>query len=109
MIDALDAQGITVVFVTGRPIRWMDDLWHHVGDHGLAICSNGGILYDVPGRSVIEARTISREIGLEVADLIRTAIPGSVFALEKASGFGKEPGFMPGPRVPRVGSCPSGR
>jgi Cof subfamily protein (haloacid dehalogenase superfamily) len=96
VIDALDARGITVVFVTGRPIRWMDDLWHHVGDHGLAICSNGGILYDVPGRSVIEARTISRTIGIEVADLIRTAIPGSVFALEKASGFGKEPEFMPG-------------
>ena len=52
VLDALDAQGVTVVFVTGRPIRWMEPLWHHVGDHGLAICSNGGIVYDVPGRSV---------------------------------------------------------
>jgi len=97
VLDALDARGVTVVFVTGRPIRWMEPLWHHVGDHGLAICSNGGIVYDVPGRSVIEARTIPRHIGLKVADLIRTAIPGSVFALEKTTGFGKEPVFLPRP------------
>ncbi len=97
VLDALDEQGITVVFVTGRPIRWMESLWHHVGDHGLAVCSNGGIVYDVPGRTVLEARTIPRHIGLKVADLVRTAIPGSVFALEKTTGFGKEPDFLPRP------------
>jgi Cof subfamily protein (haloacid dehalogenase superfamily) len=97
VLDALDAMGVTVVFVTGRPIRWMDSLWHHVGDHGLAICSNGGIVYDVPGRTVAEARPIPPHIGLKVADLVRTAIPGSMFALEKTTGFGKEPVFLPRP------------
>jgi Cof subfamily protein (haloacid dehalogenase superfamily) len=97
VLDAVDAMGITVVFVTGRPIRWMEPLWHHVGDHGLAICSNGGIVYDVPGRCVLEARPIPRHIGLKVADLVRTAIPGSTFALEKTTGFGKEPTFLPRP------------
>jgi Cof subfamily protein (haloacid dehalogenase superfamily) len=97
VLDAVDALGVTVVFVTGRPTRWMEPLWHHVGDHGLAICSNGGIVYDVPGRSVVEARTIPRHIGLKVADLVRTALPGSVFALEKTTGFGKEPSFLPRP------------
>ncbi len=24
VLDALDARGVTVVFVTGRPIRWID-------------------------------------------------------------------------------------
>ena len=102
--------GVTVVFVTGRPIRWMEPLWHHVGDHGLAICSNGGIVYDVPGRSVVEARTIPRHVGLEVADLVRTAIPGSMFALEKTTGFGKEPTFLPAARGRREpGPRPSAR
>ena len=95
VLDALDARGITVVFVTGRPTRWMEDLWHHVGDHGLAICSNGGIVYDVPGRSVIQARTIPRAVGLEGAKLVRAAVPGTTFALEKTTGFGKEPSFLP--------------
>jgi Cof subfamily protein (haloacid dehalogenase superfamily) len=95
ILDALDSRGVTVVFVTGRPIRWMEPLWHHVGDHGLAICSNGGIVYDVPGRAVIEARTIPREVGLAAAELVRSAVPGSVFALEKTTGFAKEPDFLP--------------
>ena len=95
VLDALDARGVTVVFVTGRPIRWMEPLWHHVGDHGLAVCSNGGIVYDVPARAVAQARPIPRGTGLEVARLIRTELPGSVFALEKTTGFGKEPSFVP--------------
>ncbi len=95
VLAALDERGITVVFVTGRPIRWMESLWHHVGDHGLAICSNGGIVYDVPGRRVAEARTIPREVGLEVADLLRAAVPGTTFAVERADGFGRESAFNP--------------
>src|SRR4051794_24781775 len=95
VLDALDARGVTVVFVTGRPIRWMEPLWHHVGDHGLAVCSNGAIVYDVPARAVAQARPIPREVGLEVARLVRAELPGSVFALEKATGFGKEPSFVP--------------
>src|SRR4051812_47924566 len=71
VLDALDARGVTVVFVTGRPIRWMEPLWHHVGDHGLAVCSNGAIVYDVPARAVAQARPIPREVGLEVARLVR--------------------------------------
>lgn len=96
VLDSLDARGITVVFVTGRPTRWMESLWHHVGDHGLAVCSNGGIVYDVPSRAVARARPIPRRTGLEVAHLVRTELPGSVFAVEKTTGFGKEPVFEPG-------------
>ena len=95
VLDALDARGVTVVFVTGRPVRWMEALWHHVGDHGLAICSNGGIVYDVPGRSVVEARTIPGRCGLAVAELVRSTFPDTMFALEKTTGFAKEPTFGP--------------
>jgi Cof subfamily protein (haloacid dehalogenase superfamily) len=76
--------------VTGRPIRWMESLWDHVGDHGLAICSNGGILYDVATHTVVRARTIPRETGLAVVERIRESVPGSYFALEKTAGFGHE-------------------
>ena len=49
--------------MTGRPIRWMLELWEHVGAHGLAVCSNGGIVYDVPGRAVRSARPIPADVG----------------------------------------------
>ena len=93
-LTAVEDLGVTVVFVTGRPIRWMAELWHHVGDHGLAVCSNGGIVYDVPARAVRSSRPIPVEIGLQVAGLMREGIPGTSFALEKTTGFGKEPAFM---------------
>jgi Cof subfamily protein (haloacid dehalogenase superfamily) len=105
-LTAVEDLGVTVVFVTGRPVRWMRDLWEHVGDHGLAICSNGGIVYDVPGRAVRSARPIPVDVGLQVADLMRAGLPGTTFALEKATGFGKEPEFMERHTVPedvRVG------
>ncbi len=97
VLGALEDRGVTVVFVTGRPIRWMGALWEHVGDHGLAICSNGGIVYDVHGRAVLESRTIPREVGLEVADRLRSEVPGSRFSLETASGFVREPSFRTRP------------
>jgi Cof subfamily protein (haloacid dehalogenase superfamily) len=95
VLDELDAAGVPVVFTTGRPIRWMEELWEAVGGHGLAICSNGGIVYDVARREVRTARTIPGEVLLEVAAMLRHELPGTVFALEKTTGFAKEPGFMP--------------
>ncbi|HEX6246809.1 MAG TPA: Cof-type HAD-IIB family hydrolase [Nocardioidaceae bacterium] len=98
VLTAVEELGVTVVFVTGRPVRWMDDLWEHVGGHGLAVVSNGGILYDVHARAVRKARTIPVEAGLKVADILRREVPGTTFALERLEGFAKEPGFLP--RVP---------
>ncbi len=95
VLTAVEELGVTVVFVTGRPIRWMDHLWEHVGGHGLAVVSNGGILYDVHSRTVRMARTIPHDVGLETAKLLRDAVPGTAFALEGLDGYGREPGFMP--------------
>ncbi len=90
VLDELDRRAVHVVFVTGRPIRWMDSLWDAVGGHGLAICSNGGIVYDVSTHSIRTARTIDPETCLEVARLLRKGIPGTSFAVEKTGGFGIE-------------------
>jgi Cof subfamily protein (haloacid dehalogenase superfamily) len=92
-LTAVEDRGVTVVFVTGRPSRWMDDLWEHVGGHGLAVCSNGSIVYDVSAHAVREARPIPVDVGLQVADRIRREFPGTTFALERTTGFAKEPAF----------------
>ncbi len=92
---AAEEAGIVVVFVTGRPLRWMDDLWQHVGDHGLAICSNGGVVYDARQHAVVRARAVDHDVVLEVAERLRAAAPGTAFALEKLKGGAVEPGFAP--------------
>jgi Cof subfamily protein (haloacid dehalogenase superfamily) len=95
VLEALDARGVPVVFVTGRPIRWMDSLWDAVGGHGLAICSNGGIVYDVARHEVRTALTIEPDVCVEVGRILRKAIPGTSFALEKTGGFALSENFMP--------------
>ena len=99
-LTAVEDLGVTVVFVTGRPSRWMDELWEHVGGHGLAVCSNGGIVYDVSTHAVRQARPIPVDVGLQVAERLREEIPGTTFALERTTGFAKEPAFRERHRLP---------
>lgn len=107
VLAELDDLGVPVVFTTGRPVRWMEDLWESVGGHGLAICSNGGIVYDVARREVRTARTIAPDVLLDVAMLLRRELPGTVFALEKTTGFAREPGFLPRLAVNQVPDVPT--
>ena len=102
VIDEVDRRGILVVFVTGRPVRWMDALWQHVGEHGLAICSNGAVVYDVARHEIARVRPIPRDLGLAAADAIRDALPGTTFAVERTDGFGREPAFPGRPQEAEV-------
>jgi len=106
VLDELDSRGVHVVFVTGRPVRWMDDLWEAVGGHGLAVCSNGGIVYDVAGHGIRNALTIDPDTCVRVGRALRKAIPGTTFALEKTGGFAREEAFMP--RVAGLHGMPVG-
>lgn len=86
--------GVAVVFVTGRPLRWSREVFEHVGGHGLAIVSNGAVVWDVPNDRARLVRAIDPEVGREVCDLIRSAIPGTSFAVEDESGISLEPEFV---------------
>lgn len=97
VLAELDARGVPVVFTTGRPIRWMEDLWDDVGGHGLAICSNGALVYDVSRREVRDFRAVPREVGISIAEQLREAVPGTTFAIEHTAGWASEPEF---PRHP---------
>jgi Cof subfamily protein (haloacid dehalogenase superfamily) len=93
VLAELDARGVPVVFTTGRPIRWMESLWEAVGGHGLAICSNGGIVYDVTRRRVRDVRPVPRDVGLGIAEALREAVPGTTFAIEHPDGWASELAF----------------
>lgn len=90
----VERSGVPVVFVTGRPLRWAEEVFAYVGDHGLAVVSNGGLVWDVARAAPHLVRPIEREVGLEVFRLIRAAVPGSVFAVETLDGIGLEPDFL---------------
>ncbi len=90
----LDGRGVPVVFVTGRPLRWMGELWSAVGAHGLAIVANGAVVYDVTSRRVRDVRGITREQGLRLVEVIDQAVPDAVFAIETVDGLRLGDGFQ---------------
>ena len=93
VLRRVDAAGIPVVFVTARPLRWMDGLWPHVGEHGLAIVSNGAITYDVASRTPLAVHGISAGDGLALTAAITAAVPGATFAIECLDGIRMDPAY----------------
>lgn len=101
VLRRVDDAGIPVVFVTARPLRWMDAFWPHVGKHGLAVVSNGAITYDVHAREAISTTGIEPAQGLEITAAITAAVPGSTFAIECLDGIRQDPDFIERYRVPK--------
>lgn len=94
VLAELDRRGVPVVFVTARPLRWMEELWSMVGAHGLAVVSNGAILYDVTRREVREVVGIDRDAGLRLVETIARAVPGAGFAIECVDGIRQDERFV---------------
>lgn len=100
VLAALEERGVPVVFVTGRPLRWAEDVFDHVGSHGLAVVSNGALVWDVARSQVHLERPIPPATAREVCRRLREAVPGSAYAVETLEGIGLEPQFRERHPVP---------
>ena len=87
--------GIHVVFVTGRPPRWMEPIVAMTGHQGLALCGNGAVVLDLATNEVVSSSGLSPETVLEAAARLREHIPGVTFALETLNGYRREAGYFP--------------
>lgn len=95
-VAAVEAAGATFVMVTGRPARWMRDVARQTGHHGLAVCANGALLYDLHTEKVVRSWLLSSSAAREVVDALREALPGIAFAVERLdTGFVHEPTYRP--------------
>ncbi|KAA1426520.1 HAD family hydrolase [Nocardioides antri] len=100
VLERADRADIPLVFVTARPLRWMDGFWPLVGEHGLAIVSNGAVVYDVHAGSAISVRGIEPAAGLSVISAIAASVPGAAFAVECIDGIRLDPRFVERHHVP---------
>ena len=94
VLAELDERGVHVVFVTGRPLRWAREVFAYVGSHGLAVVSNGALVWDVAHDRPWLERPLAARVALEVARELRAAIPGVRFAAETVTGWAMEPGYL---------------
>ena len=89
----IEEAGATLVFVTGRPPRWMRQVSHAVQHRGLAICANGALFYDLHTQRMVESHPIAPEIMTEVVARLRGSVPELAFAVEYEAGYAGEPAF----------------
>ncbi len=93
-LAALDRRGVPVVFVTGRPLRWMEVVRAHVGAHGLAICANGAVVLELPTNTVTLTRPVPSDVARAVAHDVREAMPAVRFAVETDEGLALEADYQ---------------
>jgi hydroxymethylpyrimidine pyrophosphatase-like HAD family hydrolase len=86
------ALGIPFVVATGRPVRWLDVLDDLAEAHSQVIVSNGGAVFDLADRCVVQSFPLDAAVALAVTEDLRAAIPGITFGFETPGGFGCEPG-----------------
>ena len=104
--------GFTVVFVTGRPPRWLAPAVDATGHAGTAVCANGGVLVDLDADKVLTSHAIAPDLVLELAAELRSAAPELLMAVElvpvdsldEPAAFGLETGY-----ASRLGNPPGAR
>lgn len=88
------AAGVEVVFVTGRPPRWLDPLRDQMGHLGMVICSNGALVYDLAAEKVLSTKCLPTSDVLAARAAIKAVVPSATFAAETIDGLFLEPGFV---------------
>jgi Cof subfamily protein (haloacid dehalogenase superfamily) len=86
--------GLELVFVTGRPPRWLHPLQEQLGHTGTVICSNGAVVWDLEEDRMLSARGLDLGAVFEVRRIIKRLRPSALFAAETLTGFHLEPGFI---------------
>ncbi len=90
------AAGLTVVLVSGRPPRSLGPIAERIGVGGIAICANGAIVWDLDAGTMVDHTPLAAGLATRLVHALREAIPGALFAVELASGFGRETGWSDG-------------
>jgi Cof subfamily protein (haloacid dehalogenase superfamily) len=89
-LAAVEDAGVSVVFVTGRPPRWMAPVVQATGHRGIAVCANGALVYDLRTGAVLERFTVDPDVAVEVVRRLRERLPGVSFAVERHESYARE-------------------
>jgi Cof subfamily protein (haloacid dehalogenase superfamily) len=93
-IARLEAAGIPFVLCTARPPRWMRPLAEATGHRGIAVCLNGGVIWDLHTETVIDSFPFEAEAVLDVVARLAPVLPDGAWAVESAERFGREPHYV---------------
>ena len=84
-VQRVVAEGTPFVLVTGRPPRWVPQVVGGLGVSGVAVCSNGAVLYDTVSDRVLDSSEIDSVTLHDVVRELRHEMPGCAFAVERTA------------------------
>ena len=104
-LAACQAAGIEVVFVTGRPLRWMAPVVEATGIAGTAICANGAAVYDLATGELLVHHPVAVAAVVPAVETLRKALGPVAIALETPDGLVAEHAYTttwdPDAQMPR--------
>jgi Cof subfamily protein (haloacid dehalogenase superfamily) len=85
-LGVLQALPVPLVLVTGRPVRWLRQLYDQMPEPVPAICANGAVVYDPDTDEILRADPLSVDLLLDVTKRLREAVPDVALAVEVEDG-----------------------
>ena len=79
------ARGLEVIFVTGRPPRWLPSIIEQTEFDGTIVSANGGIVVDAKQREVIETFPMTTDAAREGITNLLKVLPGLEFGVERST------------------------
>ncbi|HTU98667.1 MAG TPA: Cof-type HAD-IIB family hydrolase [Solirubrobacteraceae bacterium] len=99
-IAQVEASGVPVVLCTARPARVLAQLAQATGHRGIAVCSNGSVIWDLHTETMIDTFPFALQAAREVVARLRAALPDATWAMERHDVFAREPCYVPQWPVP---------
>jgi Cof subfamily protein (haloacid dehalogenase superfamily) len=85
-LDVIHALPVPLVLVTGRPVRWLRQLYDQMPQPVPAVCANGAVVYDPDTDTILRTDPLSVDLLLDVSKRLREAVPDVALAVEVEDG-----------------------
>jgi Cof subfamily protein (haloacid dehalogenase superfamily) len=92
-LDAAQRAGLQVVFVTGRPTRWLWEVADAAGYTGVVVAANGAVTFDLASRTVLHSDELDPSTLESVTGVLRDSFPDVYFAADFGEDFAFEHGY----------------
>jgi Cof subfamily protein (haloacid dehalogenase superfamily) len=92
LADAAGA-GLQVVFVTGRPTRWLWEVAGATDYTGVVVAANGAMTFDLATSSILHEQSLDPKTLESITELLRTKFPDVYFAVDFGDEFAYEHGY----------------
>lgn len=97
-VRVIEALPVPIVLVTGRPLRWLMQIYERLPHKPIAVVANGAAVYDPESDAVLHSAPLSADELAHACRVLREAIPDATFAVEidGSRGLVHEPGHPVG-------------